>query len=108
MIHNEKQSFFLELVHLLQNTDVLTVKMQQDLKLQSNCSHQDISDSLWMFNFIELLHHKSKIYILSDKAVKNELMKLYYDDVLAKHYKVDRTINLLFRKYYWVNMTNDV
>jgi len=53
-----------------------------------------------MFNFIELLHHKSKIYILSDKAVKNELMKLYYDDVLAKHYKVDRTINLLFRKYY--------
>jgi len=27
MIYNEKQSFFLELVHLLQNTDVLTVKM---------------------------------------------------------------------------------
>ncbi len=27
MIHNKKQSFFLELVHLLQNTDVLTVKM---------------------------------------------------------------------------------
>ncbi len=27
MIHNEKQSFFLELVHLLQNTDVLTAKM---------------------------------------------------------------------------------
>jgi len=45
MIHNKKQSFFLELVHLLQNTDVLTAKMQQDLKSQSNCSHQDINDS---------------------------------------------------------------
>jgi len=26
-VHNKKQSFFLELIHLLQNTDVLTVKM---------------------------------------------------------------------------------
>jgi len=53
-----------------------------------------------MFNFTELLCHKSKIYILFDKAVKNELIKLYHDDVLAEHYKVDRIINLLFRKYY--------
>jgi len=27
IIHNEKQSFFLELIHLLQNTDVLIIKM---------------------------------------------------------------------------------
>ncbi len=53
-----------------------------------------------MFNFIELLCHKNKIYILSDEAVKNELMKLHYNDVLTKHYKVNRTIDLLFRKYY--------
>ncbi len=53
-----------------------------------------------MFNFTELFCHKSKIYILSDEAVKNELMKLHHDDVLTKHYKVDRMINLLFRKYY--------
>jgi len=61
-----------------------------------------------MFNFTELLCHKSKIYILSDEVVKNKLMKLHHDNVLAKHYKVDRTIDLLFRKYYWVNMMNDV
>jgi len=53
-----------------------------------------------MFNFTELLHYKSKIYILFDEAVKNELIKLHYDDVLAEHYEVDRMINLLFRKYY--------
>jgi len=56
-----------------------------------------------MFNFTELLHYKSKIYILFNEVIKNELiklMKLYYDDVLAEHYKVNRTINLLFRKYY--------
>jgi len=45
-VHNEKQLLFFEFIHLLQNTDVLTAKMQQDLKLQSNCSHQDISDNL--------------------------------------------------------------
>jgi len=64
-----------------------------------------------MFDFTELLHYKSKIYILFNEVIKNELiklMKLYYDDVLAEHYKVNRTINLLFRKYYWVNMMNNV
>ncbi len=53
-----------------------------------------------MFNFTELFHYKSKIYILSDKAVKSELIKLHYNNVLTKHYEVNRTINLLFRKYY--------
>ncbi len=61
-----------------------------------------------MFNFTELLHYKSKIYILSDKVIKNELIKLHHDDVLTEHYKVDRIINLLFRKYYWVNIMNNV
>jgi len=53
-----------------------------------------------MFNFIELFCYKNKIYILSNKVIKNELIKLHYDDVLTKHYKVNRTINLLFKKYY--------
>jgi len=61
-----------------------------------------------MFNFIELLCYKNKIYILFNKVIKNELMKLHYDNVLAEHYEVDRTINLLFRKYYWVNIINNV
>ncbi len=61
-----------------------------------------------MFDFIALLCHKNKIYILFDEVVKNELMKLHHDDVLAEHYKIDRIINLLFRKYYWVNMMNNV
>jgi len=53
-----------------------------------------------MFNFTELFHYKSKIYILFNKVVKNELMKLHHDNVLTEHYEVNRTINLLFRKYY--------
>jgi len=53
-----------------------------------------------MFDFIELLYHKNKIYMLFDEVIKNELIKLHYDNVLAEHYKVDRIINLLFRKYY--------
>jgi len=53
-----------------------------------------------MFNFTELLHHKNKIYILFNKVIKNELIKLHHDNVLAEHYKVNRIMNLLFRKYY--------
>ena len=61
-----------------------------------------------MFNFIKLLYYKNKIYISFDEVIKDKLIKLYYNDVLTEHYKVDRIINLLFRKYYWVNMINDV
>jgi len=61
-----------------------------------------------MFNFTELLYYKNKIYILSDKVIKNELIKLHHNDVLTEHYEVNKTINLLFKKYYWVNITNDV
>ncbi len=53
-----------------------------------------------MFNFTELLYYKNKIYILFNEVIKNEFMKLYHDDVLIKHYKINKTINLLFRKYY--------
>ncbi len=61
-----------------------------------------------MFNFIELLCYKSKIYILSDEVIKNKLMKLHHDNVLAEHYKVNRIIDLLFRKYYWINIINNI
>ncbi len=61
-----------------------------------------------MFDFTELLYYKNKIYILFNKVIKNEFIKLHYNDVLAEHYKVDRIINLLFRKYYWINMMNNV
>ena len=40
-----------------------------------------------MFNFTELLYYKDKIYILFDEVIKNELMKLHYNDVLTEHYK---------------------
>jgi len=53
-----------------------------------------------MFNFIKLLYYKNKIYILFNEVIKNKLIKLYHDDVLAEHYKVNRIIDLLFRKYY--------
>ncbi len=49
---------------------------------------------------MKLFCYKNKIYILSDKVIKNELIKLHHDDVLTEHYKVDKIINLLFRKYY--------
>ncbi len=61
-----------------------------------------------MFNFTKLLCHKNKIYILFNEVIKNELIKLHYDDVLTEHYEVDKTINLLFRKYYWVNIINNI
>jgi len=53
-----------------------------------------------MFNFTKLFHYKNKIYILFNEVIKNKFIKLYHDDVLAEHYKVNKTINLLFRKYY--------
>lgn len=48
------------------------------------------------------------IYVPSDAAVKQELLKIHHDDPFGGHYGVDRTFDLLRRKYYWDKMKRDV
>ena len=48
------------------------------------------------------------MYVLKKVSVRAELLKLYYNDVLAGHFSVERTLELLTQKYYWIDIHADV
>ena len=59
-------------------------------------------------NFKDLLFYKKQIYVLKEESVKAELLKHYYNDVLAEYFEVKRTLELIDCKYYWNDINKNV
>ena len=60
--------------------------------------------SLYFLDKNELLRHYDKIYMFVKAFIHAVLLKRYHDDELTKHLKVNTTVELLARRYYWKNM----
>ena len=56
--------------------------------------------SLYFLNKNELLKCHDKIYVFDETFFHAVLLKRYHDDELTKHFKADKTVELLARKYY--------
>lgn len=69
---------------------------------------QEGNSNGWQVDSQGLLRLGQAIYVPSDAAVKQELLKIHHDDPFGGHYGVDRTLDLLRRKYYWDRMRKDV
>ena len=52
--------------------------------------------------------HWGQIYVLKEESLRAELLKHHYDDVLAGHFRVNRTLELIDHKYYWPDISNNV
>lgn len=48
-----------------------------------------------------MLRYKGKIYL--PERMRIDVLARYHDDPLAGHFEVEKTLNLLQRKYYWPN-----
>ena len=59
-------------------------------------------------NFKDLLFHEEQFYVLKKKSLKAELLKCYYNNVLAEYFEVKRTLELIDYKYYWNDMSKDI
>jgi hypothetical protein len=55
----------------------------------------------------DLLRWENKWYIFSN-LLKKELLKQNHDDSYVDHFKHEKTLNLLKKKYFWNNMSKDV
>ena len=55
-----------------------------------------------------LLRYKGRVVVPAQKALTQELLFLYHDDQLAGHWGVDKTKELLERKFYWPGLARDV
>jgi hypothetical protein len=55
-----------------------------------------------------VLYRDGKLYVPQQRALITELMQLYHDDQFAGHWGIDKTLELLRRKFYWEDMAADV
>ena len=53
-----------------------------------------------------ILHHKGLLYIL--KIIRTELISRHNNDPPAGHFGIEKTQELVTRKYYWETLCHDV
>lgn len=54
----------------------------------------------------EMLYYQDLFYV--PKIICSEVISCYHDDPLAGHFEIDKTRELIARKYYWPTLRRDV
>ena len=53
-----------------------------------------------------VLHHQKLPFVL--EIIQTELISRHHNDLLAEHFGINKTRELIGRKYYWPNLRKDV
>ena len=53
-----------------------------------------------------VLHHQGLPFV--PEVIRTELISRHHDDPLAGHFGIDKTRELIGRKYYWLSLRKDV
>jgi hypothetical protein len=85
----------------LQGSDPLCLRLKKELGTDS-------SRDGYTFDQSGLLQYHGRVIVPAQKALTQELLHLYHDDQLAGHWGVDKTKELLERKFYWPGLARDV
>ena len=56
----------------------------------------------WIINDENLVKRNECFYVLNDAVVRKKIIKKHYNDLLSKHFKTQKTLNLIQRKYHWI------
>jgi hypothetical protein len=62
----------------------------------------------WVFDSQGILRHKGRLYVPPEPSVRAEILQIHHDDPLAGHFGRAKTLELIARKYFWLNMESDV
>ena len=62
----------------------------------------------WRVDHRGLLYYKEAVYMPKDMAVRQEIMKINYDNLYSRHFSVARTTELICYKYFWPAITKDI
>ncbi len=54
----------------------------------------------------QVLHYQGLPYV--PKVIRSELISRHYDDPLADHFGIEKTCELIAKKYYWPMLRQDV
>ena len=94
----------LEIIQVTQRND----SRYQDIAKKRLGKRNANGKEIWAMDNSGLLRYKSRVVIPEDPALYGEVMKLHYNDPLAGHYGVEKTLELLRRSWYWENMETDI
>ena len=96
--YEKPQMSMKSLIKELQATDKTVMKFveksNEPPRRRRNKSH-------WRLDSEDLLRFKDRLYVPGDAAVREELISKNHDDPLAGHFGVDKTVDLIQRKFYW-------
>lgn len=84
-----------EFIRQLQTIDVLA-KGYRELVQQGK-----IPDEHWSFDAEGTLLYQGAVYVPNSPALRQAILRRNHDDPLAGHFGVEKTLELLTRKYYW-------
>ncbi len=89
----------------LQQEDPMARIIQKKLATSNVNVYSGQSGELW--SEVEgVLHYDGKLYI--PRILRVDLLEKNHDDPLAGHFGVEKTLELLSRKYYWPKMRADI
>ena len=91
-----------KLIKALQHEDTL---VQQH---KSGESESRKNAGAWMLDGQGALRYCDRLYVLEEASVREELLRRHHDDPLARHFGVNKTSELMGRKYYWSSIKADV
>jgi hypothetical protein len=96
-----------KLITQLQNGDPFLRDRIQRME-KRHPRHQGVEREWVLHPESGVLYQDGKIPLPRDPALIEELLRIHHDDLLAGHFGVAKTLELLQRKYKWARMSKDV
>ncbi len=62
----------------------------------------------WSMKDDELLRRDLAVYVFNDSAIRNEILRMNYDNLEADHFACIHIKTVIRRKYYWLKMLKEI
>ncbi len=98
---NKTAEGLLDQILTLQGSDPLCLRLKKELGTDSSREGYSLDQK-------GLLYYKGRVVVPLQKSLIQELLYLYHDDQFSGHWGIDKTKELLERKFYWPGLVKDV
>ena len=62
----------------------------------------------WTLDSNNILRYWHAIYVFNEASLKVEILKRCHDDFLARHFEIEKIVDLIQRKFYWMYMRKNI
>jgi transposase InsO family protein len=92
----------------LQGSDPLCLRLNNELRTRPISGRENYSREGYTIGQDGLLLYAGRVVVPAQKALTQELLYLYHDNQFAGYWGIEKTQELLERKFYWHGLARDV